>query len=745
MRLKLGFADLSIKTKLAFAIAIPTLALTLMIGKTALEGWRQVGQLQIVESDAALLVTAGGLIHQLQRERGISELYLGEKGDARLADMLRAQRGETDKHFADFRAALDGADPAKIGDAPMDGLRLARRQIEAALAKRGEISDLKMAPLDVLKTYEVALGAMVSAEQKLRHEREQVDADVANVARAYVNLVDAKEKAGAARAAGVIGFEAGHFAPDVLQVFAARAAEMRRLLAYVQEIATPADQLLLQTKLAGKDVAAVNDAIAKVVQAGAGAPVALTGEEWFRAATVQADRLKEVEDAYAAELGKVTAERVAAIQRLVAAELGFAVLLVLAVTALAVMVYRGIARSVNNLLDTVRYISAGQYDVRARIYGTDELGMLALTLNEMLDDRVQALAKAQQENETLNNSVVELLKAVYALSQRDLTTRCEVDATIIGTVADSINQLTGETAKVLAQVSRAARRVGGASEKVKLQAGAVSQVAEAELQSVDAMTEGIAGTVEQIDSLAQLATETNRSAGEAAASTNEALERVSDTVKGMESIRETIAETEKRIKRLGERSQEISGIVNLINTISERTHVLALNASMQAAIAGEAGRGFAVVAEEVQRLAESSRNATSQIATLVNNIQIETNDTVATVNRTIGQVVSESELARKAGEQMEKTQHITLQLADMVRLIAENTQQQTRSAQMLRQQVERIEAGAKQTRDHIVQQTEEAQALDETARHLLGAISVFTLPEQIAEAAAETLTLRKAA
>jgi methyl-accepting chemotaxis protein len=197
----------------------------------------------------------------------------------------------------------------------------------------------------------------------------------------------------------------------------------------------------------------------------------------------------------------------------------------------------------------------------------------------------------------------------------------------------------------------------------------------------------------------------------------------------MESIRETIAESEKRIKRLGERSQEISGIVNLINTISERTHVLALNASMQAAVAGEAGRGFAVVAEEVQRLAESSRNATQQIATLVANIQLETNETIATVNRTIGQVVQGSEQAAKAGEQMRRTQAITAQLVAQVRSIADSSgQQQKRSAQLL-ESVQRIGQSTERTAQQIDAQNAATDTLLQSARRLVDSVGVFKLPQ----------------
>jgi methyl-accepting chemotaxis protein len=197
----------------------------------------------------------------------------------------------------------------------------------------------------------------------------------------------------------------------------------------------------------------------------------------------------------------------------------------------------------------------------------------------------------------------------------------------------------------------------------------------------------------------------------------------------MESIRETISETEKRIKRLGERSQEISGIVNLINTISERTHVLALNASMQAAVAGEAGRGFAVVAEEVQRLAESSRNATQQISTLVNNIQLETNETISTVNRTIGQVVQGSEFAQKAGEQMRITQAITGELVEQVRRITEASNEQKGMSAKLLLSVQHLGESNERTAEQIDTQSQETQTLLNSAQQLVESVKVFTLPK----------------
>jgi twitching motility protein PilJ len=200
-------------------------------------------------------------------------------------------------------------------------------------------------------------------------------------------------------------------------------------------------------------------------------------------------------------------------------------------------------------------------------------------------------------------------------------------------------------------------------------------------------------------------------------------------VKGMSNIRETISEVEKRIKRLGERSQEISQIVNLINTISERTHVLSLNASMQAAVAGEAGRGFAVVAEEVQRLAENSRNATQQIANLVQNIQIETNDTINTVNKTIDQVVQGSEMATRSGEQMRETQATTARLVQLVEQIASSVQGQVQLASELRTGATEIGQSTEMTAQQLKAQEQVTDSLVGAARQLVDSVSVFRLPK----------------
>jgi methyl-accepting chemotaxis protein len=256
----------------------------------------------------------------------------------------------------------------------------------------------------------------------------------------------------------------------------------------------------------------------------------------------------------------------------------------------------------------------------------------------------------------------------------------------------------------------------------------VIAVADTERRAVEQTATDLAAAAKTMQQIAQLAQTCNAAAETAIKTTQTALQTVTSTVSGINSTRDTIRETEKRIKRLGERSQEISGVVNLINTIAERTHILALNASMHAASAGEAGRGFAVVAGEVQRLAENAREATSQIATLVSNIQIETADTVNAMNAAISQVVDGSRLAEQAGDQMKRTQETTTELVVAVQQIASRSQEQARVSNELLDRAQQIQQSTRQTSQQLQEQTVQTTNLVEYARSLLNSVRVFRLP-----------------
>ncbi len=396
---------------------------------------------------------------------------------------------------------------------------------------------------------------------------------------------------------------------------------------------------------------------------------------------------------------------------------------------LGYLIYLGINRSIRRIQATVAEVSEGNYYARTGLTGTDELAELGGAFDALLEDKVASLVQAEQENERLNESVIALLEAVSRLSQRDLTIKVPVTEDVTGPVADALNQLTSETSRVLKGVRRISEEVARASAMVKAQSDNVIAVAAEERREVEETARELAHAVETMAHIAALAEECDRAAEQAIRTTHTALETVTRTVEGINGIRETIHETEKRIKRLGERSQEISRAVNLINSISERTHILALNASMHAASAGEAGKSFAVVADEVQRLAESARDATAQISTLVSNIQVETADTVATMNEVITQVVEGTRLAQEAGQQMQRTEESTASLVEAVRRINERSQDQARLSNALQGRAGQIQESTRKTSRQLQEQTQQTTRLVEYARGLLNAVNVFRLPE----------------
>ncbi|MGV8933169.1 MAG: methyl-accepting chemotaxis protein [Gallionellaceae bacterium] len=394
----------------------------------------------------------------------------------------------------------------------------------------------------------------------------------------------------------------------------------------------------------------------------------------------------------------------------------------------AYIIVKSISDPLTKLQVTIGKIATGDMHARAKLQGRDELVELANQFDKMMDDRETVQAAIQKENTELNESVLSLLQAVAQLARKDLTVRVPVSENVTGAVADALNLLTNETAKVMADVNNISADVTKASMSVQAKADTMLAAAEQEREDVDRTADSLANAAQSMRSIADLAQACNTVADHAIKSTQLALSTVNSTVSGINSTRDVIRETEKRIKRLGERSQEISGVVNLINVIAERTHILALNASMHAASAGEAGRGFAVVADEVQRLAENARQATQQISALVSNIQLETADTVSTMNNAIAQIVEGSRLAEQAGQQMQLTQQNTAELVDSVKQIATSSENQAKAGQALLDSAVQIKKSSQQATRQLHEQAEQTSNLLDYAKQLLSAVRVFKLP-----------------
>ena len=418
----------------------------------------------------------------------------------------------------------------------------------------------------------------------------------------------------------------------------------------------------------------------------------------------------------------------ALLKRIGVAALGTTAVLALLGFIFASALARSINKPIAHLQSTIQEVTSGNLDARTKMLPTDELGQLGNAFDTLLDDRVSTLVSAAHENEIMNNSVIDIMQSLGQIAQNDLTIKVPVTGDVTGAIADAINFVTTETSGALRQVLGISANVARASTQVRQRAADVMAAAEKNGVEVSSTSRELEGAASALNEIAGQAQSANEAAERAISATGQALKIVSETVHGVALSRDQIRETEKRLKRLGERSQEITTVVNIINQIAERTSVLALNAGMQAAAAGDAGRGFALVADEVKRLAESARDATRQIGTLVNGIQADSGDTIRTMNETISQVVEISKLAERAGEQMEKTLSATDGLVGSVREIAATTASQARASGTLLKRAHNIELANTETMAQLTAQREETARLMQYSKALVDTVRIFKLP-----------------
>jgi twitching motility protein PilJ len=354
------------------------------------------------------------------------------------------------------------------------------------------------------------------------------------------------------------------------------------------------------------------------------------------------------------------------------------------------------------------------------------IGLLVLHSKSAVFERT-AREQAEQ-NDRNQQAILRLLDEMGSLADGDLTVEATVTEDITGTIADSFNFAIEELRKLVATVNDTALMVDTATKQTENTAAHLAKAADNQAKEINAATESIvsmAASIEEVSGNAERSSDVARHSVEVAHKGGEAVRR---TIDGMNAIRETIQETAKRIKRLGESSQEIGNIVELINDIAEQTNILALNASIQASMAGEAGRGFAVVADEVQRLAERSTNATKQIEVLVRTIQSDTNEAVVSMERSTTDVVGGALLAENAGAALDEIEQVSNQIASLVQNISSSARQQAGSAADVTRRTSRLREIGSQTGKATAATAASISKLSELATQLRKTVEGFSLP-----------------
>ena len=419
----------------------------------------------------------------------------------------------------------------------------------------------------------------------------------------------------------------------------------------------------------------------------------------------------------------------------VLAVIACAIVVLLGVLAINYFVQRQIKDRLLALVDVCRDYASGDRTIRAPVSGEDEFAMLSMSLNTLLDGQGTAqggvsTGSGSGDASALQAQIEKLLQEVSAVGDGDLRVQAEVTPDTLGVLADSFNYMIEELAKVVGRVQATAVQVTNATRRILDNSAELAQASETQVAQISHTTEAVEALAIFIQNVARNAQLSAEAAQEALNNANSGQQAVRQTIEGMMLIRENVQETAKKIKRLGERSNEIGEIVRIIEDIADQTNLLALNAAIQSAMAGEHGRGFAVVADEIRLLAERSTESTKRIATLVKSIQGDTYEAVVAMEDSTQEVVRGSQLADDAGRSLNSIYGAVERQAKMIEGIAHAANEQAAVSEAVAVAMGQISEITRRTNVGTQEAAAGVSYLSELSEQLRASVSTFRLPDR---------------
>jgi methyl-accepting chemotaxis protein len=404
------------------------------------------------------------------------------------------------------------------------------------------------------------------------------------------------------------------------------------------------------------------------------------------------------------------------------------------VAVLAGVVFaRRITRPVSALMSGAERVGRGDLSQLVSVTSRDEIGQMAVTFNDSIV-RLRALVQTEadrdeerRKREDLQQNVIKFLDTVVEIGKGDLTRRGEVTWDVLGNVVDAINLMVEEIASVVGDVRQAALRVASGSQDTIKITGELGLAARAQSQDASSVTRSVADVTVSVRQVADSADQSAKAARQVLQAASKGEEAVRNSLASMQQIRAEVQTIAKKIKSLGDRSLEISDIVNTIQDIAAQTHLLALNASIEAAGAGEAGLRFSVVADEVRKLAERATQATRDIGTLIKGVQAETQDAVVAMESGTREVESGYEVSLKAEEALQEIGKISQTSSELAAEISQASQQQVRGAEAMAGAVQAIAGAAVKTEQGVQQSRTNVEQLAQLAEELTAKLSRFKL------------------
>jgi len=388
---------------------------------------------------------------------------------------------------------------------------------------------------------------------------------------------------------------------------------------------------------------------------------------------------------------------------------------------------RLVMKPINTLMTATDRVEKGDLQARAEVFSQDELGSMTSTFNAMLDHTKGLIETREQERDALQTSIMRLMSEVADVAQGDLTTEAAVTEDATGAIADAFNYMIAELRRIIAQVQEATLQVNSSVGEIQTTTDRLAQGSQSQLEQIVATTRAISEMADSIQQVSQSATISATIGDQALRNAQQGAEAVERTVGEMDRIQEQVRQTAETIGRLGERSKEIGEIAQLIGSVARRTSVLALNSSIQAALAGEAGVGFAAVSQEIEQLAVRSDEAAKQVGALINAIQTETKQAVAAMETTVREVTKGAQMADEAGQALQEIQSVSNHLAEVVQSISRAATQQAQGSETLTKSMIGISAITREAADNTTQVATSIVSLTALADSLSESVSRFKL------------------
>ena len=728
-----------LRVKLILILAVPAVALLAYSWVGVTGRMRTVDQMSSLGELSDLAVHISAFVHETQKERGASGVYMGSGGTT-FGDRLADQRATTDEKLGELDAFIAGFGPASFGVEFSGSFGEAARFRDRLDGHRRNVDQLSITNAEGIGFYTQMNATQLAVIEHISGLSD--DASLARLISAYVNFLQGKERAGQERAVMSTVFATGHFEGNFFNRFAQLVTEQNTYERVFASFATEEQLEYFEQTVTGTPVDEVERMRTVAFAGSTAADLGVEGGYWFDTITAKINLLKDVEDRLSADLVASAGSLQSDAQSGLLVQGGLAVALLAITVGGSVLIGTAIAAPLRRLATAADNIARGDVNQKVEVESNDAVGEMATAFEGMVSYLQEASAAAeriadgdltvdvqpQSEHDALGHAFASMVENLRALigstgeTAAGLVRRKESLALSADQAASATQEVANTTTQVAEGTSLQARSVEEINGSVRGLVEAINGVAqgareqEQGVEEASRVSQHLASSAEE---LASSATEAAGGAREAADSAEGGARKVEETIAGIDRIKQTIDQASGEIARLGERSQEIGKIVAVIEDIAAQTNLLALNAAIEAARAGEQGRGFAVVADEVRQLAERVSSATQEIAELINGVQSGVDASVRAMEEGATEMDSGARVATEAGESLAQILEAAHSVATRIQSMAEGSTELREAGGEMARLLEGVRAVAEQSTEGAARMQEQASAVSDG----LGAIA----------------------